>query len=209
MDEILKYFPGLTDIQIEQFQKLDFLYHDWNEKINVISRKDIDSLYTKHILHSLGIAKIMKFEPGATVLDVGTGGGFPGIPLAILFPETRFYLIDVIAKKIKVVQGVVDALELKNVKAEQKRAELVKGDFDFIVSRAVTNMPDFVSWIHDKIKKQHKHTLKNGILYLKGGDLTEELKDFPKATLYDLSIIFEDEFFETKKVVHLPLKFQP
>lgn len=207
MDEILKYFPDLTDIQIEQFQKLDFLYHDWNEKINVISRKDIDALYTKHILHSLGIAKIMKFEPGATVLDVGTGGGFPGIPLAILFPETRFYLIDVIAKKIKVVQGVVDALELKNVKAEQKRAELVKGDFDFIVSRAVTNMPDFVSWIKDKIKKQHKHTLKNGILYLKGGDLTEELKDFPKATLYDLSAIFEDEFFETKKVVHLPLKF--
>ncbi|MFG4002628.1 16S rRNA (guanine(527)-N(7))-methyltransferase RsmG [Flavobacterium aquidurense] len=207
MDEILKYFPDLTDIQIEQFQKLDFLYHDWNEKINVISRKDIDALYTKHILHSLGIAKIMKFEPGATVLDVGTGGGFPGIPLAILFPETRFYLIDVIAKKIKVVQGVVDALELKNVKAEQKRAELVKGDFDFIVSRAVTNMPDFVSWISNKIKKQHKHTLKNGILYLKGGDLAEELKDFPKATLYDLSTIFEDEFFETKKVVHLPLKF--
>lgn len=209
MDEILKYFPNLTDLQIEQFQKLDLLYHDWNEKINVISRKDIDSLYTKHILHSLGIAKIMKFEPGATVLDVGTGGGFPGIPLAILFPETRFYLIDVIAKKIKVVQGVVDALELKNVKAEQKRAELVKGDFDFIVSRAVTNMPDFVSWVKDKIKKQHKHILKNGILYLKGGDLTEELKDFPNATLYDLATIFEDEFFETKKVVHLPLKFKP
>lgn len=208
MDEILKYFPDLTDIQIEQFQKLDFLYHDWNEKINVISRKDIDALYTKHILHSLGIAKIMKFEPGATVLDVGTGGGFPGIPLAILFPETRFYLIDVIAKKIKVVQGVVDALGLKNVKAEQKRAELVKGDFDFIVSRAVTNMPDFVSWINDKIKKQHKHILKNGILYLKGGDLTEELKDFPNATLYDLSSIFDDEFFETKKVVYLPLKFK-
>ncbi|SHF79734.1 16S rRNA (guanine(527)-N(7))-methyltransferase RsmG [Flavobacterium defluvii] len=209
MDEILKYFPNLTELQIEQFQKLDFLYHDWNEKINVISRKDIDSLYTKHILHSLGIAKIMKFEPGTTVLDVGTGGGFPGIPLAILFPETRFYLIDVIAKKIRVVQGVVDALELKNVKAEQKRAELVKGDFDFIVSRAVTNMPDFVSWIKDKIKKQHKHTLKNGILYLKGGDLAEELKDFPNATLYDLAEIFEDEFFETKKVVHLPLKFKP
>ncbi|QSW90519.1 MULTISPECIES: 16S rRNA (guanine(527)-N(7))-methyltransferase RsmG [Flavobacterium] len=209
MDEILKYFPNLTELQIEQFQKLDFLYHDWNEKINVISRKDIDSLYTKHILHSLGIAKVMKFEPGATVLDVGTGGGFPGIPLAILFPETRFYLIDVIAKKIKVVQGVVDALELKNVKAEQKRAELVKGDFDFIVSRAVTNMPDFVSWIKDKIKKQHKHLLKNGILYLKGGDLAEELKDFPNATLYDLADFFEDEFFETKKVVHLPLKFKP
>ena len=207
MDEIQKYFPYLTDIQKEQFAKLDFLYHDWNAKINVISRKDIDELYTKHILHSLGIAKVMKFEPGTYVLDVGTGGGFPGIPLAILFPETRFYLIDVIAKKIKVVQAVVDALELKNVKAEQMRAELVKGDFDFIVSRAVTNMPDFVSWIKDKIKKKSKHELKNGILYLKGGDLTEELKDFPKATEYNLSDYFEDEFFETKKVVHLPLKF--
>lgn len=207
MDEILKYFPDLTDIQKEQFQKLDSLYHEWNEKINVISRKDIDSLYTKHVLHSLGIAKVMKFEPGATVLDVGTGGGFPGIPLAILFPETRFFLIDVIAKKIRVVQAVADALELKNVKAEQIRAENVKSDFDFIVSRAVTNMPDFVSWVKTKIKKQQKHELKNGILYLKGGDLTEELKDFPKATQYDLADFFEDEFFETKKVVHLPLKF--
>ena len=207
MDEIQKYFPYLTDIQKEQFAKLDFLYHDWNAKINVISRRDIDELYTKHILHSLGIAKVIKFEPGTFVLDVGTGGGFPGIPLAILFPETRFYLIDVIAKKIKVVQAVVDALELKNVKAEQIRAELVKGDFDFIVSRAVTNMPDFVSWIKDKIKKKSKHELRNGILYLKGGDLTEELKDFPKATEYNLSDFFEDEFFETKKVVHLPLKF--
>ena len=207
MDEIQKYFPYLTDIQKEQFAKLDFLYHDWNAKINVISRKDIDELYTKHVLHSLGIAKVIKFEPGTFVLDVGTGGGFPGIPLAILFPETRFYLIDVIAKKIKVVQAVVDALELKNVKAEQIRAELVKGDFDFIVSRAVTNMPDFVSWIKDKIKKKSKHELRNGILYLKGGDLTEELKDFPKATEYNLSGFFEDEFFETKKVVHLPLKF--
>ena len=207
MDEILKYFPYLTDVQKEQFAKLDFLYHDWNAKINVISRKDIDELYTKHILHSLGIAKIIKFEPGTFVLDVGTGGGFPGIPLAILFPETRFFLIDVIAKKIKVVQAVADALELKNVKAEQLRAELVKGDFDFIVSRAVTNMPDFVSWIKDKIKKKSKHELKNGILYLKGGDLTEELKDFPKATEYNLSDYFEDEFFETKKVVHVPLKF--
>jgi 16S rRNA (guanine527-N7)-methyltransferase len=207
MDEILKYFPNLTDIQKEQFAKLDSLYHEWNEKINVISRKDIDALYTKHILHSLGIAKIIKFEPGTYVLDVGTGGGFPGIPLAILFPETRFYLIDVIAKKIKVVQAVAEALELKNVKAEQLRAENVKGDFDFIVSRAVTNMPDFVSWVKTKIKKQQKHELKNGILYLKGGDLTEELKDFPKATEYNISDFFEDEFFETKKVVHLPLKF--
>ena len=207
MDEILKYFPNLSDNQIEQFQKLDFLYHDWNEKINVISRKDIDSLYTKHILHSLAIAKVNKFEPGTYVLDVGTGGGFPGIPLAILFPETRFYLIDVIAKKIKVVKAVAEALDLKNVKAEQLRAENVKGDFDFIVSRAVTNMPDFVSWIKTKIKKKNKHELKNGILYLKGGDLTEELKDFPKATEYNIADFFEDEFFETKKVVHLPLKF--
>ncbi len=207
MDEILKYFPDLTDIQKEQFVKLDFLYHDWNEKINVISRKDIDALYTKHILHSLGIAKIINFEPGTYVLDVGTGGGFPGIPLAILFPETRFYLIDVIAKKIKVVQAVAEGLGLKNVKAEQMRAENVKGDFDFIVSRAVTNMPDFVSWVKSKIKKNNKHELKNGILYLKGGDLTEELKDFPKATEYNLADFFEDEFFETKKVVHLPLKF--
>ena len=207
MEAILKHFPYLTDIQKEQFQQLDSLYQEWNEKINVISRKDIDALYTKHVLHSLGIAKIQSFEPGTFVLDVGTGGGFPGIPLAILFPETRFYLIDVIAKKIKVVQAVADALGLKNVKAEQIRAENVKGDFDFIVSRAVTNMPDFVSWVKTKIKKQHKHELKNGILYLKGGDLTEELKDFPKATLYDLADFFEDEFFETKKVVHLPLKF--
>ena len=207
MEAILKHFPNLTEVQKEQFQQLDSLYHDWNEKINVISRKDIDALYTKHVLHSLGIAKIQPFAPGTFVLDVGTGGGFPGIPLAILFPETRFYLIDVIAKKIKVVQAVADALGLKNVKAEQIRAENVKGDFDFIVSRAVTNMPDFVSWVKTKIKKQHKHELKNGILYLKGGDLTEELKDFPKATLYDLADFFEDEFFETKKVVHLPLKF--
>jgi 16S rRNA (guanine527-N7)-methyltransferase len=207
MDEILKYFPDLTAIQKEQFEKLDFLYHDWNEKINVISRKDIDALYTKHILHSLGIAKVIDFIPGTYVLDVGTGGGFPGIPLAILFPETRFYLIDIIAKKIKVVQAVVDVLELKNVKTEQLRAESVKGDFDFIVSRAVTNMPDFVSWIKDKVKKKSKHELQNGILYLKGGDLTEELKDFPKATQYDLADFFEDDFFETKKVVHVPLKF--
>ena len=207
MDEILKYFPYLTDIQKEQFAKLDFLYHDWNEKINVISRKDIDALYTKHILHSLGIAKIIKFEPGTFVLDVGTGGGFPGIPLAILFPETRFYLIDVILKKINVVKAVAEALELKNVKAEQIRAENVKGDFDFIVSRAVTNMPDFVTWVKGKIKKNNKHELKNGILYLKGGDLTEELAAFPKATEYNLADFFEDEFFETKKVVHLPLKF--
>jgi 16S rRNA (guanine527-N7)-methyltransferase len=208
MEFILKYFPDLTDVQINQFQQLEALYQDWNSKINVISRKDIDELYVKHVLHSLAIAKIQKFEPGTYVLDVGTGGGFPGIPLAILFPETRFYLIDVILKKINVVKAVAEALELKNVKAEQMRAENVKGDFDFIVSRAVTNMPDFVSWIKDKIKKQQKHELKNGILYLKGGDLTEELAAFPNAKEYTIADFFEGEFFETKKVVHLPLKYK-
>jgi 16S rRNA (guanine527-N7)-methyltransferase len=208
MEFILKYFPELTEIQISQFQQLEALYHDWNSKINVISRKDIDQLYVKHVLHSLAIAKIQKFEPGTYVLDVGTGGGFPGIPLAILFPETRFYLIDVILKKINVVKAVADALELKNVKAEQMRAENVKGDFDFIVSRAVTNMPDFVSWIKDKIKKQQKHEIKNGILYLKGGDLTGELALFPNAKQYNITDFFEGEFFETKKVVHLPLKYK-
>ena len=208
MEEILKQFPNLTENQILQFQKLEALYQDWNAKINLISRKDIDKLYTKHVLHSLAIAKIQPFEPGSYILDVGTGGGFPGIPLAILFPETRFYLIDVILKKINVVKAVAEALALKNVKAEHMRAENVKGDYDFIISRAVTNMPDFVSWIKYKIKKQNKHQLPNGILYLKGGDLTEELKDFPKATEYNISEFFKDEFFETKKVVHLPLKYK-
>lgn len=208
MDEILKYFPELTENQIEQFRKLESLYLDWNSKINVISRKDIEQLYVKHVLHSMAIAKVQRFEPGTYVLDVGTGGGFPGIPLAVLFPETRFYLIDVIMKKITVVKAVAESIGLKNVKAEQLRAENVKGDFDFIVSRAVTNMPDFYSWVKDKIKKQNKHELKNGILYLKGGDLTEELKDFPKATEYAIAGFFDHEFFETKKVVHLPLKFK-
>jgi 16S rRNA (guanine527-N7)-methyltransferase len=208
MEEIVKHFPNLDEIQIKQFEMLEALYQDWNAKINVISRKDIDELYTKHVLHSLAIAKIQKFEPGTYVLDVGTGGGFPGIPLAILFPETRFYLIDVILKKITVVKAVAEAIGLKNVKAEQLRAENVKGDYDFIVSRAVTNMPDFVFWVKDKIKKQQKHELKNGILYLKGGDLTEELAGFPKATEFPIADFFDQEFFETKKVVHLPLKFK-
>ena len=208
MEEILKQFPDLSDNQILQFQKLQGLYEDWNAKINVISRKDIDELYTRHVLHSLGIAKIIDFRPGSKIMDVGTGGGFPGIPLAILFPEVDFYLIDVIAKKIRVVNEVAAGLGLKNVKAEQKRAELVKQEFDFIVSRAVTNMPDFVSWVDDKVSKKQNHELANGILYLKGGDLTKELKDFPKATQYNLSDFFTDEFFETKKVVHLPLKYK-
>ena len=208
MEAILKQFPDLSDNQILQFQKLQSLYEDWNAKINVISRKDIDELYTRHVLHSLGIAKIIDFRPGSKIMDVGTGGGFPGIPLAILFPEVDFYLIDVIAKKIRVVNEVAAGLGLKNVKAEQKRAELVKQEFDFIVSRAVTNMPDFVKWVDDKVAKKQNHELANGILYLKGGDLTEELKDFPKATQYNLSDFFTDEFFETKKVVHLPLKYK-
>ena len=205
MDEILAQFPNLTENQRFQFEKLHFLYEDWNAKINVISRKDIDELYTRHVLHSLGIAKIMEFKSGAKIMDVGTGGGFPGIPLAILFPDADFYLIDVIAKKIKVVSEVAMALGLKNVKAEQMRAENVKSEFDFIVSRAVTNMPDFVNWVKGKVKKTSQHELKNGILYLKGGDLSQELKDFSKAKQYNLSDYFSDEFFETKKVVHLPL----
>jgi 16S rRNA (guanine527-N7)-methyltransferase len=208
MEAILSQFPNLTEIQILQFKKLQALYEDWNAKINVISRKDIDELYTRHVLHSLGIAKIIEFRPGSRIMDVGTGGGFPGIPLAILHPEVDFYLIDVIAKKIKVVNEVVAGLGLKNVKAEQKRAELVKQEFDFIVSRAVTNMPDFVNWVEDKVAKKQHHELANGILYLKGGDLTEELTAFPKATQYNLSDFFTDEFFETKKVVHLPLKYK-
>lgn len=209
MDDILRYFPDLTPEQIRQFEQLEALYQDWNAKINVISRKDIEALYTKHVLHSLAIAKVQAFQPGTYILDVGTGGGFPGIPLAILFPETRFYLIDVILKKINVVKAVAESIGLKNVKAEQIRAEQVKGDFDFIVSRAVTNMPDFVSWIKDKIKKQNKHELHNGILYLKGGDLTDELAPFPKAVQYNIADFFDGEFFDTKKVVHLPLKFKP
>ncbi|CCG54285.1 Methyltransferase GidB [Flavobacterium indicum GPTSA100-9 = DSM 17447] len=208
MEQILHYFPDLTPLQKEQFAQLYDLYSDWNAKINVISRKDIDELYTRHVLHSLGIAKIMAFKPGATVMDVGTGGGFPGIPLAILFPETNFYLIDVIAKKIKVVQEVANALGLKNVKAEQKRAETVNEEFDFIVSRAVTNMPDFVKWVKDKTKKDSIHDFKNGILYLKGGDLTEELAVYQTVQLFNLSDYFSDEFFETKKVVYLPLKYK-
>ena len=205
MELLLSYFPQLTENQIKQFKDLQFLYEDWNSKINVISRKDIDELYTRHILHSLGIAKILDFKPGSRIMDVGTGGGFPGIPLAIMYPEVDFYLIDVIAKKIKVVNEVTAALGLKNVKSEQKRAELVKDSFDFIVSRAVTNMPDFVEWVNDKVKKQSKHELKNGILYLKGGDLSEELKIYTSATIYDLPNYFDEAFFETKKVVYLKL----
>ena len=208
MEILLKYFPNLTETQIEKFEKLKELYTDWNSKINVISRKDIDALYEKHVLHSLGIAKIQEFQPGSSVMDVGTGGGFPGIPLAILFPETNFYLCDVIAKKIKVVNAVAEALELTNVKAEQKRAGTFDTQFDFIVSRAVTRMPDFVKWVRSNIKKESKHQLKNGILYLKGGDLTEELAPFSTVQKFNLQDFYKEDFFETKKVVYLPMKFR-
>lgn len=206
MDIILKYFPDLSENQIFQFSKLEELYTFWNAQINVISRKDIEELKVRHVLHSLGIAKIQAFKSGTRILDVGTGGGFPGIPLAILFPDTHFHLVDSIGKKIKVVKEIAMALDLKNVKAEAVRAEEVKDEFDFIVSRAVTNMDDFVKWTRNKIAKKQKHELKNGILYLKGGDLTEELQHFPNAKLFNLTDYFEDEFFETKKVVHIPLK---
>ncbi|WP_457610597.1 16S rRNA (guanine(527)-N(7))-methyltransferase RsmG [Lutibacter sp.] len=206
MKIISKYFPNLSETQVQQFSKLSELYKEWNAQINVISRKDIDELYLRHVLHSLGIAKVQLFKPNATILDVGTGGGFPGIPLAILFPNTNFYLVDSIGKKIKVVNEVSNSLNLKNVKAAQIRAENVKGEFDFIVSRAVTKMDDFVKWTRNKIAKKNRHELKNGILYLKGGDLTEELTNFTTATEFDLTTFFEEDFFQTKKVVHIPLK---
>lgn len=209
MESILTYFPDLSENQIQQFSKLKQLYVHWNAQINVISRKDIDELYTRHVLHSLGIAKVQAFKANSAILDIGTGGGFPGIPLAILFPESKFHLVDSIGKKIKVVQEVALELGLKNVKGEHIRAEKVKGEFDFIVSRAVTKMDDFKKWTKGKIAKKNQHELKNGILYLKGGDLTEELKNFTSAKLFDLTAYFEDPFFETKKVVHIPLKFKP
>jgi 16S rRNA (guanine527-N7)-methyltransferase len=205
-DIIFHYFPQLTDLQKNQFSQLYPLYSEWNEKINVISRKDIENLYINHVLHSLGIAKVTSFNPGAQVLDVGTGGGFPGIPLAILFPETRFHLVDSIGKKITVVKNVADALGLKNVKAEQIRAEQIKGEYDFIISRAVTRLKEFYSWIHKKVKKTSAHQLYNGILYLNGGDLDEELAELRKPhQVIDLSDYFKEDFFSTKKVVYVPL----
>jgi len=209
MEEIIKYFPDLTENQLNQLTQLEGLYTDWNSKINVISRKDIDELYVRHVQHSLGIAKVIQFKSGASILDVGTGGGFPGIPLAILYPDVQFHLIDIIAKKLKVVQGVVDALGLTNVKVEQTRAHLVNDQYDFIVSRAVTNMTDFVGWVRKKIKKEQNHEVRNGVFYLKGGDLTEELSLFQSVQLTNLSDFFEEEFFETKKVVYLPIKYKP
>ena len=202
---ITHYFPNLSDRQKEQFAQLGPLYREWNARINVISRKDIDDLYERHVLHSLGIAKVLDFQPGTKILDVGTGGGFPGIPLAILFPDCSFHLIDSIGKKIRVVSEVATALELKNVRAEQVRAEKVRAKFDFVVSRAVTNMPAFWNWVRKRMIAGGNHRLANGILYLKGGDLSEELADFNRSvTLYNLLDFFPQEFFETKKVVHIP-----
>lgn len=208
MDLILKYFPEISDVQKEQFSKLQELYQDWNLKINVVSRKDIDELYLRHVLHSLGIAKVINFKAGSQVMDVGTGGGFPGIPLAILFPETNFHLVDSIGKKIKVVNEVVQGLGLENVRTTHGRVEEVNEYYDFIVSRAVAQMETFVRWTKNKVTKKSEHSFKNGILYLKGGDLSEELNKFPNATIYDLPNFFEEDFFETKKVVHLPLKYK-
>lgn len=202
---IQKYFTALTEEQIAQFDQLYELYSFWNAQINVISRKDIDELYERHILHSLGIAKFISFKAGTSILDVGTGGGFPGIPLAILFPEVQFHLVDSIGKKIKVVTEVAAALGLKNLRASHLRAEQVPDQYDFVVSRAVTRLIDFYPWVKGKFKKQSINAVPNGILYLKGGDLAEEVSESRlKAELYPLSAYFEEEFFETKYVVYIP-----
>jgi 16S rRNA (guanine527-N7)-methyltransferase len=202
---LLKYFPGLTDRQKDQFSRLLELYSHWNAQINVISRKDIDLLYERHVLHSLAIAKFIQFRPGTRVLDVGTGGGFPGIPLAIMFPEADFFLVDSIGKKIKVVNEVAMALELQNVRTAHQRAEEIRGQFDFVVSRAVTNFDEFHKWVRGKFSKTQKNTLGNGIIYLKGGDLEEELRNFKKAEVVELKTWFDEEFFETKKLVYLAM----
>ncbi|MDU8885243.1 16S rRNA (guanine(527)-N(7))-methyltransferase RsmG [Yeosuana sp. MJ-SS3] len=208
MQLILKYFTNLTEDQIAKYKHLEALYQDWNLKINVVSRKDIDELYIRHVLHSLAIAKVIQFKDGSQIMDVGTGGGFPGIPLAIMFPECQFHLVDSIAKKLKVVDEVAEGLGLTNVHTTHSRVEDINETYDFIVSRAVAAMPTFVHWVKGKVSKKQKHDLKNGILYLKGGDLAEELKDFPNAAIYNLSDYYEEDFFETKKLVHLPLKFK-
>ena len=206
MDLILKYFPELNANQIEKLSLLEALYVEWNSKINVISRKDMAHFYEHHVLHSLGIAKVLSFKTGSQVMDVGTGGGFPGIPLAILFPETQFLLVDSIGKKIKVVKEVASSVGISNVEAVQSRAEDIKQKFDFIVSRAVTVLPDFVRWIDKNIKKEDINSLENGILYLKGGDLIQELAPIKKKhQVFNLSDYFEEPFFETKKVVHVCL----
>ncbi len=203
---ISKYFPDLTEEQCKQFESLQGLYEEWNNKINVISRKDLDKLYERHVLHSLAIAKIIHFKPNTEILDIGTGGGFPGIPLAILFPECKFHLVDSIGKKIKVVQEVSSALGLKNLKAEQVRAEQIKNTYDFIISRAVTAFPIFYTWVWKKIKSDSHNELKNGILYLKGGDLEDELKKFKsRIKSFEITEFFTESFFETKKIIYLPI----
>lgn len=203
---ILKYFPQISEKQKLQFSQLHELYEFWNNQINVVSRKDIDQLYERHVLHSLGIAKVMSFKPGTKIMDVGTGGGFPGIPLAIMFPDSRFHLVDSIGKKIKVVTEVSTALGLTNLTAQHERAEKIKDRYHFIVSRAVTEFPVFYNWVKDKVLKEQFNALPNGILYLKGGDLKEEFgKHFDKAFFYDLKNYFEEDFFDTKKVVHYAL----
>lgn len=202
LDLILKYFPDITETQQKQFAALETLYKEWNEKINVISRKDTESLYEKHILHSLGIAKVMAFADGTKVLDIGTGGGFPGIPLAILFPNTSFTLVDSIGKKITVVKGVAESLGLQNVTAHHMRAEQLKEKFHFVVSRAVTQMPVFLTWLRGKFEKEQFNPKHNGVLYLKGGDLVEELAGL-KCEIFNLRNYFDGEFFDTKKVVYL------
>lgn len=205
-DIVKKYFPNLSEKQLEQFELLFPLYTEWNEKINVISRKDIDHVMLHHVLHSLAIAKIIDFRPGTEILDVGTGGGFPGIPLAILFPECQFLLVDSIGKKIKVVEEVAKALGLLNVQAKHARAEDIDQDFEFVVSRAVTRITPFYYWVRKKISPNHFHAMRNGILYLKGGDLTEELEEFGKKhKLFNISTYFEEDFFETKKVLYVPM----
>ena len=205
---IFNYFPNITQQQQDQFIALEALYQDWNLKINVVSRKDIEELYLRHVLHSLAIANFISFNPGAQVLDVGTGGGFPGIPLAILFPETQFTLVDAIGKKIKVVQEVVDGLGLENVRAIHQRVEEDNNQYDFVVSRAVAAMPTFMRWIKGRIKKVSEHPIKNGVLYLKGGDLGEELQDYRTVQIYSLMDYYKEDFFETKKLVYLPQKFK-
>jgi 16S rRNA (guanine527-N7)-methyltransferase len=206
MDIILQYFPNLTEQQKKQFAALYDLYLDWNSKINVISRKDIENLYERHILHSLAIAKILKFKPGSTILDVGTGGGFPGVPLAIMFPEVHFLLIDSIGKKIKVATEVSDAIGLKNISFKHCRVEEEKDKFDFVVSRAVMPLADLVKLSRKNIKKEQQNALPNGLICLKGGELTHEVLPFKNiSTLYDLSDYFKEEFFETKKGVFVQL----
>ena len=206
MEQILKYFPNLTERQIEQFRMLDELYHDWNSKINVISRKDIDNLYEHHVLHSLGIADSLRFKPGTEIMDLGTGGGFPGIPLAIMFPECKFHLVDSIGKKIKVCTAVAEALGLENVTTRHCRAEEEKRQFDFVVSRAVMPLMDLIKIIRKNIKKEQKNALPNGLICLKGGELDKETMPMKNhVTISSLSDVFHEEFFETKKVVYVSL----